>query len=135
MVEHGCSKLKVSLMGFALTRKKELSAVEPRRKASYERNSLLRQSLPRILKTTDGRPIVRYHLGFQHEQVLPLTIVLTITATITPCASRWVHEGSAMVPKSGIPVERGRGGAAGPGFEPGLSDSESLVLPLHHPAM
>jgi hypothetical protein len=25
--------------------------------------------------------------------------------------------------------------AAGPGFEPGLSDSESLVLPLHHPAM
>jgi hypothetical protein len=24
--------------------------------------------------------------------------------------------------------------AAGPGFEPGLSDSESLVLPLHHPA-
>src|SRR5215207_374945 len=25
-------------------------------------------------------------------------------------------------------------GAAGPGFEPGLSDSESLVLPLHHPA-
>jgi hypothetical protein len=26
-------------------------------------------------------------------------------------------------------------GAAGPGFEPGLSDSESLVLPLHHPAM
>ena len=26
------------------------------------------------------------------------------------------------------------GEAAGPGFEPGLSDSESLVLPLHHPA-
>ena len=25
--------------------------------------------------------------------------------------------------------------AAGPGFEPGLSDSESLVLPLHHPAI
>jgi hypothetical protein len=25
--------------------------------------------------------------------------------------------------------------AAGPGFEPGLSDSESLVLPLHHPAL
>jgi hypothetical protein len=25
-------------------------------------------------------------------------------------------------------------GAAGPGFEPGLSDSESLVLPLHNPA-
>ena len=28
----------------------------------------------------------------------------------------------------------GKNKAAGPGFEPGLSDSESLVLPLHHPA-
>jgi hypothetical protein len=28
----------------------------------------------------------------------------------------------------------GKNRAAGPGFEPGLSDSESLVLPLHHPA-
>jgi hypothetical protein len=24
--------------------------------------------------------------------------------------------------------------AAGPGFEPGLTDPESVVLPLHHPA-
>ena len=33
-----------------------------------------------------------------------------------------------------IPAKRAGFMAAGPGFEPGLSDSESLVLPLHHPA-
>jgi hypothetical protein len=33
-----------------------------------------------------------------------------------------------------MPVLQGFPEAAGPGFEPGLSDSESLVLPLHHPA-
>ena len=33
-----------------------------------------------------------------------------------------------------MPAKRAFFMAAGPGFEPELSDSESLVLPLHHPA-
>ena len=48
--------------------------------------------------------------------------------------------GFAKVGEPGEPEQRkfpetGDKVAAGPGFEPGLSDSESLVLPLHHPAM
>jgi hypothetical protein len=45
----------------------------------------------------------------------------------------FVEVGEDLASREKAP-ETGDKVAAGPGFEPGLSDSESLVLPLHHPA-
>ena len=57
-----------------------------------------------------------------------LTQNSTLALTITPCVSRRVQEGLVTKHKTESPVGRGQSGAAAPGFELGLSDSESLVV-------
>src|SRR5918995_2860086 len=52
----------------------------------------------------------------------------TVTRTGSWRSVRTRRAVTKKLPRNGDKV------AAGPGFEPGLSDSESLVLPLHHPA-
>jgi|SRR5215207_6387707 len=53
---------------------------------------------------------------------------LTIVLTITPCGSRSVQRGPSEDSNRESPAKRGLSVAAGPGFEPGLSDSELLPL-------
>jgi hypothetical protein len=77
MVEHGCSKLKVSLMGFALTRKKELSAAIPRG------NIMITQSKRRCLADS---PTLAKH--FLHEVLalileLPHWLRLALSSALT----------------------------------------------------
>ncbi len=64
-----------------------------------------------------------------------LRSLFTITVTTTRWVFLGVYRGQAQHGQTKNPCKRGLWGAAGLGFEPRLTDPESVVLPLHHPAI
>ncbi len=87
-----------------------------------------------LRETLKGFP--RSLLGLRKEVVAPLCVIV-IRASLTTARLHYTTHflwGLGSQEKEKTPAKRGFMRAAGPGFEPGLTDPESVVLPLHHPA-